>query len=157
VNLTGNCPHCGTKVLTDVSIAGPEAQGASEKLSRREFISRLEALNRRETRRQVVLVSIGFSIIFGGIPLLSFLDYLRERGALDWAGALNMDLVAKILLVLLFFLLVGAVAVFIYSASGKQKRIGIPCPHCQKPLSGAAAHIAIATHSCPWCGEKLFD
>lgn len=148
--ISGNCPNCGSKVLSDVSMTETKAG----KSSRREFISALEALDRKEIRRQVVLLCVAFSAILGCIPLAKLLQSLVDKGVLDWAGSLPLGWIVGIFVGVLTL---AVVSVLIYSASGKQKRIGIPCPHCQKPLFGTAARIAIATRACPYCGEAILD
>jgi len=87
------------------------------------------------------------------IPLVKFLDYMVQRGSFSWAAEMNDGIIEITGIVLLVMML----AIMIYAKMGKQKRVGVPCPRCQTPLSGRSAQIAIATRSCPYCGENILD
>lgn len=151
VTLTGNCSHCGTQVLSDISSIETQSGQLS---SRRQFVSQFGALYRKDNHRQSILVVIVWSAIFACVPLARYLNHLATEGKLDWAGALPVIRIEEILSGLLL-LAIGAA--FVCSVASKRKRTGILCPRCHKPLFGDGARVAIATHRCPYCGETILD
>src|SRR5262249_8673643 len=109
VILTGNCPHCGIKVLVDVS--PPEVPRNANNTRRKEFISQLEVINKKENRRGIIAFCLIISIFLGCFLLAKYLDYLQEHGAFDWAVG-QIDLLAVIIPATILFAFVG---VLIYS------------------------------------------
>jgi DNA-directed RNA polymerase subunit RPC12/RpoP len=148
---TGNCPYCGEKILTDV--ASSEFGTSAGTFSRKEFVSKVGELGQKQIHRQVILLCVGFSVIIACFPLAKILDYFVERGSFSWAAKMP-DWIIGITGTVFLATMLG---IMIYAKVRKHKPPGVPCPHCQESLSGGNAQVAIATRSCPYCGEKIMD
>jgi len=114
-------------------------------MTKQEYIASQQRQTRAINRRLgiwMVVLSVG---IMAMIPLG---DYIEEK-EFDEPWVKNAS--GFILLGLL-----ASVALLAWYAIRLQNRHSYHCPHCQKPLIGLAANIAIASGNCGECGANVF-
>jgi hypothetical protein len=82
------------------------------------------------------------------VPVISFGDQLEERQRMTASHCL--------MVALLITWIVGFIALHRYDRREKL-RLGLLCPHCQKPLLQFSSQIVVATGRCGHCGTQVLD
>lgn len=114
-------------------------------MKKSEFISRHRTMEQRGNKRMIGWLVLFFGVLIAGIPLSR---YTEAHPEMTWIGRL-LDIG------LLIFLLANF-ALLAWFTKHQQKRFGISCPGCGKPIMGFNVKIAIATGNCGNCGEPVF-
>ena len=92
-------------------------------MTKQEFISRQQILDRGFLKRSSVLLALGIGVVVGGVP---FVNYLDRQGYIDRVWSVDMHWGHGALGV---FLIVCFIIVIC-----KCERRGVPCPSCSKRL-----------------------
>jgi hypothetical protein len=96
-------------------------------------------------KRMIGWIVLFFGVLLGSIPLSR---YIEAHPEMTWIGPLfGIGLI-------IFFL--ANVSLLAWFTKHQQKRFGISCPGCGKPIGGFNVKIAIATGNCGNCGEPVF-
>ncbi|EEF62639.1 hypothetical protein [Pedosphaera parvula] len=115
-------------------------------MNKKEFISQQQAMI-REGKKPVMILLIGsLSVFFGLLFAGTLVDDHKEYA---WLGGM-------VIFGLIIFV-IGAGVLTIRFTKAQQKKFGMNCPACNKPVSGVGVQIAIATGSCGHCGESIFE
>jgi DNA-directed RNA polymerase subunit RPC12/RpoP len=148
--LTGNCPKCGHKLIEEV----PPTNLPSEfKISREEFLMKIDAFARKSKRRLIRLFIFLFIAVACFIPVVGFFRNYVDRGGLDWVTLTELRWFAGIILAVVTL---SFISFFILVATGNFKIRCLPCPECGRSLVGTGK-IALKTGICIYCGCRLFE
>jgi hypothetical protein len=115
-------------------------------MTKQEFISRQKAMTQSSNKRMIGWLVVFFGVLLGGVPLSR---YVEQHEELTWLG--------PVFGIGLFVFLIGNLPLLAWFAKRQQRRFGIYCPSCGKPLVGLSAQVVIATGHCGHCGESVFS
>lgn len=115
-------------------------------MTKQEFISSQEAMTRCSNKRAIIWVVAFFGALIGGGALI---DQIEKRGSPAWASA--------VFLIGMLVVVFGSIGLLMWFVKREQRRFGLLCPSCGKPLVGVCSQIAIATGNCGHCGERVFS
>ena len=115
-------------------------------MTKQEFISNYQRQQQGINRRLAIWMLVLFVGIMAMIPLNEYIEKKEFNGP-----------EVKNLAIFILIGLLGSFAGLLWYAIRQQNRLNHHCPHCQKPLIGFAASIAIASGNCCECGGKVFD
>jgi hypothetical protein len=113
-----------------------------------EFIQMQKLASRRETRRLVVWLGLGWGSVVA-VVLLSC-DFL--------SGDKLVDLVTPLVTTHRYLLFVGLTvlaAVLAIAVNAVRPPKAAICPHCSRSVFGLNALIALLTSNCAFCGERI--
>ena len=118
-------------------------------MRKEEFIKAANRFNRRATAIFIIplLVALAFIIAYGPFQR-RFEAYLASKIPGPTPGILQALPVAVPLVI--------AMGAIIMLTRRNDRDLGVPCPHCRKPLAQLKA-IVIASKNCPYCGKKVLD
>jgi hypothetical protein len=115
-------------------------------MTKQDFISRHKAWKQSTGK----IGAIGVVCFFGILGVIAFVDsYLQHHG---WSTRID-----SILGLIAIVLLLGLLPLVFWFQKHQQKRFGVICPSCGKPLVGRNGNVVIATGNCGSCGEKVYD
>jgi Flp pilus assembly protein TadB len=115
-------------------------------MTKQELISRQKNLKRSSVVGSLAFILVFFAVLFGNRFVAAFMD------------AAKPPLTIQILYGIVFFgFLIGSVWFVSWSTKRRQRRFGMVCPSCGETISGALAHIAVASDRCGYCGTRLFS
>ncbi len=114
-------------------------------MTKQEFISRQKAMAKSSNGRVIGWLALLFGVLLGGIPVAR---YVEKHEELTWIGPLFA--------IFVFVFLIGNFPLLAWFTKRQQKRFGLLCPACARPLIGVSAQIAIATGNCGHCGARVF-
>jgi hypothetical protein len=114
-------------------------------MTKQEFISKQRTMEQNGNKRMMGWLLLFFGVLLGGIP---FSHYIEAHPEKTWIGPLfGMGA---------FLFLLANLALLTWFTKHQQKRFGVSCPKCGKPIIGFNVKIAIATGNCGNCGEPVF-
>lgn len=116
-------------------------------MTKREFISKQQAMTRGVNSRLAVWMVFFFAALLSGIPIGNYIDHHSED--YRWLGTMFG--------IGIFVFLLANVGLLLWYGSKQQKNFGHRCPACNKALIGMSAQLAIASGNCGYCGEKVFS
>jgi len=114
-----------------------------------QFIKAANIYNRRAVAIFMIplLLALVFMIAYSPFQR-RFEAYLRSKIAGPTPGIL------KVLPVAIPFMI--AIGAMIPLTRRNDRDLGVPCPHCRRPLAQLKA-IVIASKNCPYCGKQVLD
>ena len=111
-----------------------------------ELIARRDEQSKRHEKFSIVSTVILFSVLFGNIPLVRWLERDGEPDAWIWV----------LMLVSLFTFLFGNIFVLNWWAKKSMREFDLQCPKCKKFIDyKKLMPIAVATGHCCSCGAQL--
>jgi len=113
-------------------------------MTKQEFIERQQAWKRHSGRRLAIWTVLWFGLMAGVIWIQTLVS---ARTRANW--------VEPFFVLLLLAVLIGNLPVLIWYSRRQQRRFGVVCPQCGKPLATSGASIVVATGNCAYCGEKI--
>lgn len=114
-----------------------------------EFIKAAASYNRRALAVFLIPIVLALAFIIAYSPFQRrFEAYLASQVP----G--SPPRILKLLPITIPFLL--AIGAMIPLTRRNDRELGVPCPHCGKPLASLKA-IVIASKNCPYCGKKVLE
>jgi hypothetical protein len=114
-----------------------------------EFIKAVSSYTRRATAAFLIPMLLAFACIIAYMP---FQHRFEACLGSKFTGQMS-DILAMAPMALPLLL---ALVVFIPLSRRIDLAMGVPCPHCGKPLAQFKA-IVIASKNCPYCGRKVLE
>ena len=115
-------------------------------MTKSEFIARQREMMRWSNVFSGIWLVVFFGVLIGNIPVATWIDHHHSA---KWI---------QILFVCWFFgFMFGNLALVVWIGRRQNRKLGLLCPVCDKPLVRATAQIAVATGRCGHCGEAVFD
>lgn len=142
---TGNCGHCGRRVMTQAP--APTAAAAAAPMAVEEF----RQLARRWTAKFSVLLVTGVFGTLGGLLLGGWIAAWfpgGERRPPEGIGLAMMFIPAVAMCVLIFVLI---------ALHTRHRDPRLNCPDCKQDLMSKHIEIIIATGRCPQCRRRLLE
>jgi len=113
-------------------------------MTKQELISKQQAMTRYSNRWAVPFLVVFMGVLIANIPLAQFID--REKPA-TWFQVLYG--------VACFSFLLGNFPLIAWFVKREQRKFGLLCPGCSKPLVGISGKVTVATGACGLCGERI--
>jgi hypothetical protein len=120
--------------------------GGYAHMTKQEFISKQQAMTRSSNRWAAAFLVVFFGILLANLSLSSFMDRTKPT---TWIQVLYG--------VAFFGFLLGNIPLMIWFGKRQQRRFGLQCPNCRKPLVRVTGQVAVATGACGHCGERVFS
>jgi len=103
-------------------------------------------MTRSCNRWTALFLVVFFGVLLANLPLAKFME--RERPA-GWIQVLYGVAFGGFLL--------GNLPLMMWFSKRQQRRFGLQCPSCGKPLVGVTGQVAVATGACGQCGERIIQ
>lgn len=97
------------------------------------------------------LLPLGGAVLCG-LPFAALQDHIESAGASAF-GEPAGEILRVLPIVAVVVLGVGSMVPF---HRWIDRRFGVPCPHCGRPVAGHKS-IVVASRNCPHCGSRILD
>jgi hypothetical protein len=115
-------------------------------MTKQEFVEKQLAWKHISARTSAIWIISWFSIM-GGLIWLK--NYVEAHVHADWVNPTFS--------ICFLVVVVGITPFLICFTKRQQKRLGVICSSCGKPLVGRKSKEVIVTGNCSYCGKKIFS